>query len=126
MNITVTCPDCLCIHASDEQHACPGANASTDVDVPARVRMQSYDDLIDERVRMLMREWPTLDEAHACVNCHAIVRMLNAQQRCPRCGSESTFDLASALASPRADTHAGISAADLLPALNALDSVLSS
>jgi transcription elongation factor Elf1 len=61
----------------------------------------TYDELIDSRVRELMSEWPTLDTAFGCENCRSMIRKLDEHGRCPRCGSESVYDVAMALSVER-------------------------
>ena len=57
----------------------------------------SYDELIDERVRELMEEWPTLQHAYACENCGVLNARLSEQATCRKCGSASVFDVAALL-----------------------------
>lgn len=56
--------------------------------------MSNYDELTDQRLRILLSEWPTLERAHGCMDCKVIIANLTEQRTCTRCGSASTFDVA--------------------------------
>lgn len=118
MATTVTCSKCGCPYASDERHVCPNGEASVEAH-PEIVTVQSAEDA--------MSLWPTLDSAFGCVNCKAIFRALDtkalvtdSEGRCPRCGSESCFDVAAAINKP------SVSVERLRPIVDALDGALES
>src|SRR5687767_7369525 len=68
--------------------------------------MADYDEQLHmERTTLAMEQWPTLNACWGCANCDLIFKQpLNstepnksAQYRCPKCGSESIFDMAAAM-----------------------------
>ncbi len=113
---TITCSKCQCIHASDETHMCPDGASS----------IEPYPDItVVESAERAMELWPTLDSAWGCIDCKAIFRALDTKAvvsdgvgRCPRCASESCFDVAAIVNRP------SISVERLRPIVELLESEL--
>lgn len=103
MATTLTCPKCGDLYASSEHHMCPDNTASRR---PKRrngaASIAPHPEIVMlERAEEALELWPTLDSAFGCANCKAIFRALDTHAlvsdgpgRCPRCQSESCFDVA--------------------------------
>jgi len=127
MPTTLTCTKCANLYTSDEQHECPDDTASRR---PKRKNGAASiaphpEVVVLERAEAAIELWPTLDSAYGCVNCKAIFRSLDTKAliddgpgRCPRCGSESCFDVAAAINRP------SVSVERLRPIVEMLESEL--
>jgi RNA polymerase subunit RPABC4/transcription elongation factor Spt4 len=52
--------------------------------------------LFVDRSNKVMAQWPMVNEASGCENCHLLFKS-PVNHRCPGCGSESVFDVAKVL-----------------------------
>ena len=48
---------------------------------------------LNQRVKLTMAQWPTLKEAMGCVDCGVLFRYA-IENRCPKCKSQSVYDVA--------------------------------